>query len=272
VPDDSDRTLFTPEALRQMSELQGASEIVREQYKDFLRGTGFRQTLLCRKEIHLAPAFLDERIPALYAMCDCAPMTDPVAAVDPPVEGKSPGGGTVETVNPLWRTALSYICSQWPCAASFGKILEKVRQTDTKRVTDSIPATETAIIASALKESYLAGEVSLRVHPPKLVNRVSERPAISRLAHEQLRQNRPLSSQLHRSMKINDFRFKHFMSLLDGTRDVETLSAEMVAFTKSRVANSQEEDSLEPGTLEANMKQGIENTLAALMRAGMLVS
>jgi hypothetical protein len=46
----------------------------------------------------------------------------------------------------------------------------------------------------------------------------------------------------------------------------------MIAFTKSRVANSQEEDSLEPGTLEANMKQGIENTLAALMRAGMLVS
>ena len=271
VPDDSDRTLFTPEALRRMSELEGANEIVREQYKDFLRGTGFRQTLLCRKQIQLAPAFLDERIPALFAMCDCVPMTDPVA-VDPPVESKSPGGGTVETVNPLWRTALSYICSQWPCAASFGQILEKVRETEAKRIIDSIPATETAIIAAALKASYLAGEVSLRVHPPKLVNRVSERPAISQLVHEQLRQNRILSSQLHRSMKITNFAFKHFMSLLDGTRDVETLSAEMIAFTESRVSNSQEGDALEPDTLEANMKQGIENTLAALMRAGMLVS
>ena len=73
-------------------------------------------------------------------------------------------------------------------------------------------------------------------------------------------------------MKITDFALKHFMSLLDGTRDVETLSAEMVAFTESRVSNSQEGGSIEPGTLEANMKQGIENTLAALMRAGMLVS
>jgi methyltransferase-like protein len=272
VPDDSDRTLFTPEALRRMSELEGANEIVREQYKDFLRGTGFRQTLLCRNKIQLAPEFLDERIPALFAMCDCAPTIDPVATGDPPVECKSPGGGTVETVNPLWRSALSYICSQWPCAASFGQILAKVRQTDAKRIIDSIPATETAIIAAALKASYLAGEVSLRVHPPKLVNRVSERPAISQLAHEQLRQNRPLSSQLHRSMKITDFAFKHFMSLLDGTRDVETLSAEMIAFKESRVSNSQEGDSIEPGTLEANMKQGIENTLAALMRAGMLVS
>jgi hypothetical protein len=73
-------------------------------------------------------------------------------------------------------------------------------------------------------------------------------------------------------MKITNFAFKHFMSLLDGTRDVETLSAEMIAFTESRVSNSQEGDAIEPDTLEANMKQGIENTLAALMRAGMLVS
>lgn len=272
VPDDSDLTLFTPEALRRMSELESANEIVREQYKDFLRGTGFRQTLLCRKEIQLAPAFLDERIPALFAMCDLAPMTDPAATGDPPVECKSPGGGTVETVNPLWPTALSYICSQWPCAASFGQILEKVRQTDAKGIIDSIPATETAIIAAALKASYLAGEVSLRVHPPKLANEVSERPAISQLVHQQLRQNRPLSSQLHRSMTITDSALKHFMSLLDGTRDVETLSAEMIAFTESRAPNSQEGDSIEPGALKANMKQGIENNLAALMRAGMLVS
>jgi SAM-dependent methyltransferase/methyltransferase-like protein len=271
IPDDSDRTLFTPEALRRMSELQGASEIVREQYKDFLRGTGFRQTLLCKKEIQLAPAFLDERIPALFAMCDPETMNDPVATEDSPVECKSSGGRTVETANSLWRIALSFICSQWPCAVSFGQILEKVRQTDPNGIIDSIPATETATIAAALKASYLSGEVSLRVHPPNLVNRVSERPAISRLAHEQLRQNRPLSSQLHRSIKITDFAFKHFMSLLDGTRDVETLSAEMTAFRKSSVSKSQMGDSIEPGALEGNMKQGIENTLASLMRAGVLV-
>ena len=272
VPDDSDRTLFTPEALRRMSELEGANEIVREQYKDFLRGTGFRQTLLCRKEIQLAPALLDERIPALFAMCDFVPMTDPAATGDAQVPCNSPSGGTDEIVNPLWRTALSYICSQWPCAASFEQILEKVRQTDPKGTTDSIPATETAIIAAALKASYLAGEVSLGVHPPKVVNRVSERPAISQLALVQLRQNRPLASQLHRSMKITDFAVKHFMSLLDGTRDVGTLAAEMIAFTESRISNSQEGDSIGTGTLEANVKERIENTLVALMRAGMLVS
>jgi methyltransferase-like protein len=272
VLDNSDRALFTPEALQRMSELEGANEIVREQYKDFLCGTDFRHTLLCRKEIQLAPAFVDERIPELFAMCDSVPMTDPEAAGDAPVEFESPSGGKVEIVDPLWCTGLCYICSQWPCAASFEQILEKVRQTDAKRIIHSDPATEAAIIAAALKESYLAGEVSLRVRPPKVVNRISERPAISQLAHEQLRQSRPLASQLHRSMKIPDFALKHFMSLLDGTRDIETLSAEMIALTESRVSKSQEGEPIEKGTLEANVKQCTENNLVALMRAGMLVS
>ena len=83
--------------------------------------------------------------------------------------------------------------------------MEKVRETDAKRIIDSDAETETATIAAALKQSYLAGELSLSVRPPKVVNRISERPAISQLAHEQLRRDRPLSSQLHRSMKITDF-------------------------------------------------------------------
>ena len=45
------------------------------------------------------------------------------------------------------------------------------------------------------------------------------------------------------------------MSLLDGTRDLDALSAEMIAFTESHVANSQEGDPIEEGTLEANIKR-----------------
>jgi len=272
VLDNSDRALFTPETLQRMSELEGANEIVREQYKDFLCGTGFRHTLLCRKEILLAPVVVDERIPELFAMCDYVPMIDPEAAGDAPIEFQSPRGGKFEIADPLWRTGLSYICSQWPCAASFEQIMEKVRERDAKRIIDSDAETEAATIAAALRQSYLAGELSLSVRPPKVVNRISERPAISQLAHEQLRRGRPLASQLHRSMKIPNFASSHFMSLLDGSRDLETLSAEMIAFTASHVANSQAGEPVEKGTLEANVKQCIENNLVSLMRAGMLVS
>ena len=64
---------YSPEVMRKMDELKGAKEVVREQYKDFIRGSGFRQTLLCHNEIELAPDLLLERVPKLYASCDAAP-------------------------------------------------------------------------------------------------------------------------------------------------------------------------------------------------------
>src|SRR5262249_41250772 len=237
VLDSSDQAKFTPETLQRMRELEGASEIVREQYKDFLCGTGFRQTLLCRKEVQVAAAFLEERIPDLFAMCDSVPLTDPDTAGDSPVEFKTPGGGKFEISNPVWRTALSYICSQWPCAVSFEQILKEIRLKDAKNIADSDAAAEQAFIRSGLKESYALGIMFLRVRPPNVVNKVTERPAISRLARAQTRLGRTIASQLHASMKVPDVTGRHFLSLLDGTRGLESLAAEMIAYARSSGQN-----------------------------------
>ena len=59
-----------------MKELEGAPEVVREQYKDFVRGSAFRETLLCHRELEIAPDLLVERVPKLYASCDAAPKED----------------------------------------------------------------------------------------------------------------------------------------------------------------------------------------------------
>jgi SAM-dependent methyltransferase len=272
VLDSSDRAQFTPEALQRMRELDAANEIVREQYKDFLCGTGFRQTLLCKRELQLAAAFLEERIPDLFAMCDSVPLTDPETAGDSPVEFKTPGGGKFEISNPVWRTALCYICSQWPCAVSFEQILNEVRRRDPKNFTDSGSATEGAFIASALKESYALGVVSLRIRPPNVVNQVGERPAISRLAQAQIRLGGSIASQLHASMKVPDAAGRHFLSLLDGTRDVEALAAEMIAFTRSSGQDLLPGETDDRENLEEKVRQRVKNNLVSLMRGGMFVA
>jgi hypothetical protein len=272
VPGGSDRTSFTDEALRRMTELEGANEIVREQYKDFLCGTGFRQTLLCRKETQLAAAFLEERIPELFAECDSVAINDPEQAGDAPIEFKSPRGGTVEITGPVWRGGLSYICSQWPRSVSFEQILNHVKLTEPGKFVDGGPRDEAATIVSALKQSYLAGVVSLRVWPPDVANRVSERPAISLLAQAQLRLGISISTQLHRSMKIPDAASEHFLSLLDGTRDLDTLATEMIAFTRLARAQTEGERPDEDAGLEAGIKERVKNNLTYLMRGGMLVA
>ncbi len=61
---------FTPEVMQRVKELEGASEIVREQYKDFIRGCSFRETLLCHSELEISSNLLVDRVPRLYASCD----------------------------------------------------------------------------------------------------------------------------------------------------------------------------------------------------------
>jgi SAM-dependent methyltransferase len=268
----SDRALFTDEALRRMTELEGANEIVREQYKDFLCGTGFRQTLLCRKETQLAAAFLDERIPELFAECDSVATSDPLQTGVAPIGFKSPRGGKVEVSHPVWRAGLSYICSQWPCSVSFEQILNHVKQTEPGEYAEGGSGRVAATIASALIQSYLAGVVSLRVRRPDVANRVSERPAISLLAQAQLRLGISISTQLHRSMKIPDAASKHFLSLLDGTHDLDALAAKMIAFITLARAQTEGEMPAEDATLEAGVKERVENNLTYLMRGGMLVA
>jgi methyltransferase-like protein len=272
VLDSSDQAKFTPETLQRMRELDGASEVVREQYKDFLCGTGFRQTLLCRRELQLADAFLEERVPDLFAMCDSVPRTDVETAGDSSLEFKTPGGGKFEISNPVWRTALSYICSQWPCAVSFEQILKELSRRDPKNITDSDSAANGACIAAGLKEAYALGLVSLRVRPPNVVNKVSERPAISRLAQAQIALGESIASQLHASMKVPDAAGRHFLSLLDGTRDVEALAAEMIAFTRSSGQALLPSETGGKETLEEKVMERVKNNLASLMRSGMFVS
>jgi SAM-dependent methyltransferase/methyltransferase-like protein len=271
VQDASDRALFTDETLRRMTELEGANEIIREQYKDFLCGTGFRQTLLCKKETQLAAVFLEERIPELFAECDFVAMNDQEQAGDASIEFKSPRGGRIEITDPVWRAGLSFICSQWPRSVSFEQILNHLKQTEPGKSADGGSGGIAARIASGLKQSYLTGIVSLRVRPPDVANRVCERPAISLLAQAQLRLGISLSSQLHRSIKPPDVASKHFMSLLDGTRDIDALAAEMIAFTTLPRAQTEGERPAEDPTLEAGVKERVKNNLTYLMRGGMLV-
>ena len=147
-----------------------------------------------------------------------------------------------------------------------------MKQTEFVKSVDGGSGGQAATIASGLKQSYLAGIVSLRVRPPDVANRVSERPAISLLAQAQLRLSISISSQLHRSMKIPDAASKHFLSLLDGTRDLDALASEMIAFTTLARAQTQGERPAEDAALEAGIKERVKSNLVHLMRGGMLVA
>jgi methyltransferase-like protein/SAM-dependent methyltransferase len=264
---------YTPAVMKKMDELKGAKEVVREQYKDFIRGCAFRQTLLCHKEIEVAPDLLVERIQKLYASCDAAPKEESRGESGQVTLFCQPGGAELETTHPLICAALKILWSNWPGAVPFEKLLGAARSEGAGKGF-SPSEHDSEILAEALSRAYRTGFLNLYVLPYALTNVASERPSISKLARYQLEFDECATNQLHVTMKFPDPLSRRLVQLLDGTRDREMLVHELLEFVQSGrgkvVENGvQIEDMAEiAAILERRVREGIES----LVREGMLVS
>ena len=222
---------FAPEVMTKLKELEGSSEIVREQYKDFFLGRAFRETLLCHGELQLAPDFLPERVSELHGSCDATVIESQES--DRAVLFSRNRDSEVRINHPRIAAALKYVCGQWPCAVSFDALLDVARSEIADGDGDSTVEAENMSIAQALTALYKAGFVELHVMPPCLVNTVSEHPTSSRLSRFQLRQGEATSNQLHQPVKFADPVSRQLVLLLDGSRDKEMIAREFTDFIKS---------------------------------------
>jgi methyltransferase-like protein/predicted O-methyltransferase YrrM len=264
---------FTPQVMQRMRELDGAPEVVREQYKDFIRGSAFRETLLCHRELELAPDLLMERVPKLYASCDAIRKED---NADPGSEAtlfRRTGGMELETKHPLISAALKALGSQWPAAVSFEALLATARSAATEE-TDSACVDQMEILAQALASAYRAGFVELQIFPPAVTNKVSERPSVSRLARFLLRRGKSAANQLHVMMRFPDPLSRRLVQLLDGTRDREMLTRDLIEYVRSGHGQVLENGVLveQMAEVAAILERRVSEGLASLAREGMLES
>jgi methyltransferase-like protein len=257
-----------------MKELDGAPEVVREQYKDFIRGTAFRETLLCHTEITIVSNALVERVPKLFACCDATPKEE---------AGDQDGATTLfrrvkeselETTHPLVSAALKSLCSSWPEAVSFETLLAAARTATTAAAFNRSDGAEAEALAGALMTAYRAGFLQLQIFPHQVTRAVSERPAVSRLVRFLLERGSSAPNQLHVFIKFPDPLSRRLVQLLDGTRDREMLTCDLIEHVRSGQGQV-----FENGLLVENMtdvvvilERRVREGLASLAREGMLVS
>jgi SAM-dependent methyltransferase len=264
---------LTVEAANKLNELAAAGEIVREQFKDFVRACGFRQTLLCHAEVELAPDLLVERIPQLYAMCDAAPVERVTSDGSSIAVFKRSTGDEIVTTHPLVAAAVAYLCSQCPRSVSFRKLLETAQAAVGQSAAFS-EADDTVTLATALSRAYRVGSLLFNVFPPHVINWVSNYPAVSELARLQLKRGNCATDQLHIPHKFPDPFARQLVLFLDGTRDQEVLARDLTEFATSTAGtvyeNGEPVKSLAeiPAVVERRLRQGLES----LAREGMLVS
>jgi methyltransferase-like protein/SAM-dependent methyltransferase len=255
---------FAPEVITRLRELEGESEIVREQYKDFFLGRAFRETLLCHEEVPLASDFMSEKVCELFCSCDA--IASEAKGDDESVLFRRNEGSEVRIKHPQIAAALKYLCAQWPCAVSFEAALDIAGPEPTG-------APESISVAQALTALYKAGFIEFHVTPPRVVNTVSKRPTSSSLARFQLQCGEFTSNQLHKPVKFADPLSRQFILMLDGSRDKESIAHELTEFVKLRQGESQASTTgTDLDEFASSARRKVEEGLETVARGAMLVA
>ncbi len=192
--------------------------LLREQYTDFLRFRGFRQTLLCRKEVLLTRPPPAERVASLIVGAHLRVGGDVIDLADhTPVTFQHLRGEFV-VERTLEKAALAHIADAWPGFLSFDELAERVR--DTIVAGGAGAEFDASALQRFLMQCYERGRVQLWTHRPRLAARLPDYPRASDVARWQVAHGSGLVSNLrNESIELGDGFTAAIITLMDGTRD-----------------------------------------------------
>jgi methyltransferase-like protein len=199
-----------------------------EQYLDFLCCRTFRRTLLCRAQVELAPAPIEQRPQRLWVISSATPQTWPVDLVGKQVARFRNASGLVVGLTDEWSKAMLLCLSEAaPRPLPFDELLRLVSERlQTAGAQIELDPQQLAVALSELLLSLYSGNmVELHAQVPAVASSVAERPLASPLARQQLGKSTMLVNLWHRNVLIDNELALRLLPLLDGTRTQSELSA-----------------------------------------------
>ncbi|MCI0456885.1 MAG: class I SAM-dependent methyltransferase [Gemmataceae bacterium] len=205
-----------------------SGDLVRlQQYLDFLRNTGFRQSLLCHKHARLDGTRRPERLATLFVASPARPVSPaPDLRSGAAEEFRSDQGG-LTTDRPIVKAAMVLLAENWPRPVRFDVLCREARSRLGGPPSPGAPAgpPDHQVLAASLLNGYLTTPlVELSCYPPRFQLAVSERPVASRLARLQAMTGIPVANMRHESVELGPAD-RQLLGLLDGTRDRPSLAA-----------------------------------------------
>ena len=221
---------LTPSARELLGKLSDDLPL-REQYLDFMRGRAFRRTLLCHRGAALDHSTSPGRIRHMFASCAAAPGSKaPDFSPDGKESFRCGRGASITTTNPLARALLWYLIEVWPRRIPIKQLCEESEARARNKLGFVRGADEDVLsdLTEFIFAMYSTGLIELHVHVPPFVSRVSERPVASPLARWQARNGQVVTTLSHRSLNLPEAVERGLITLMDGTRDLEALKADLV--------------------------------------------
>jgi methylase of polypeptide subunit release factors/methyltransferase-like protein len=216
---------YPPPVVEALAQL-GGDVVVKEQYLDFLRCRRFRRTLLCRENVpltrELTPGMVRQFLIGSSAKAE-SPNPDLSAGKFETFIGQS---GSMQVDHPVTKAAMLELLAARPRALPFDELLAAAR-----RRLGRPSAAESDGDSERLAADMLAGfsaVVDFHVSQPQWVVARGERPVLNRLARWQLtNRQKSLTSLCHADIRVESPALRAMLLLMDGTRDVSALAAEL---------------------------------------------
>lgn len=221
------RGLYPPAVLDKLNQLAApGGRLAREQYRDFLDGRLFRETLLCHQEVQLADEPQLEHVQELNVLSLVRPaQAQPGTSAAPSFQ--LPGGEMIRVEHPVVGAALTVLSEVAPGALAFRELLPRTQA----RLSGEVQARD---LGDVLLIAEGAGLVELTVYRPRFTTTVSERPVASPLARWQISRGKPVVNLWLCAIKLDEPIMRHLCTLLDGSRDRATLADELAAYMQQQ--------------------------------------
>lgn len=217
------------DAIRRLEAISDGDPLRKEQYRDYLKGRRFRQTLLCHATPDLHRNIDGKAVASLsvtgdlieQAPTDDTPPTDVVRFV-------SAAGAAITTDHPFVKSSLARIASEFPTPISIPDLLGPGAAGTTCTEEDQ------AALIEALSRGYRHGLITLLCDAPAYANEADAMPQLSPLARLQLEASSPVIFSLRPGMiNIDSAVTRQLLLLLDGNRArpalLQALSVRMAA-------------------------------------------
>jgi methyltransferase-like protein len=197
-----------------------------EQCVDFAFGRQFRRTLLCHAgtKVNLATDL------TRLTQCHLSAGLKPVNPQEDLRRGskvtfRADDGATFATGDAIVECALRSLAETFPAALSFDALWQEV----CRRLGLSPQASDRARLAGTLLLLFQSDSVHAFRSAPRLVKSIGARPVASKLARWQARNGRVIHNRRHRTVRTLGNFDRQVLSLLDGSRDLAGLQAQLAA-------------------------------------------
>jgi methyltransferase-like protein len=220
-----------PEGIRTaLAQFPDKAFVARDQYQDFIDGFGFRRTLLCRSQVRLNRSLKPDCLERFHLASSSVPSSSETADDHSGiVKFTLADGSSLATDHRLSIEAFIHLGNCWPATVSFALLLQQARERVAAQINGSTIRSndDGATLLRVLFNAACSGQVEFYRYPVDCTIVISERPAASLLARKQAETGTLITSLRHEQVRLDDERVRRFLLLVDGTRNIDELVADL---------------------------------------------